>query len=79
MGDQGDTIFNEQARMAQISQAAGKPIDWNKIVKRNSKLPTIKPLNLDKYQGMRINQAAQPVIWEVQEKLNEIINRVNSL
>lgn len=79
MSSQEDMNWNEQARMAQLSQAAAKPVDWSKILKPNPKLPPIKPLNFDKFEGMRISQAAQPIIWEVQEKLNEIIARLNQL
>jgi hypothetical protein len=78
MSNQEDTCWNEQARMAQISQAASKPIDWNKILVPKPKLPAIKPLDLRKYEGMRVSQAAQPIIWEVQEKINEIIQRLNA-
>jgi len=63
--------------MAQISQAIAKPVDWSKLLKPTPKLPTIKRLDLSKYEGMRVSQAAQPIIFDVQDKLNEIIDRLN--
>jgi hypothetical protein len=70
--------LEEEARHAQLAQQLAKPVDWNKLLQRTS-VPKIKPLDFTKYEGMRVSQAAQPIIWEVQEKLNEIIQRLNRL
>lgn len=70
-----DNSWVRQAAAQQLAQTQ-KPIDWSKIINKKPRC-SIKYLDLSKYDDIPWRHAINPVLQDIQDKLNEIIAQIN--